>query len=77
MSKKQKIEIVKDEADPIPTKLFQREMLRMATELKIALNSGVKAETIAVLLKDKTGISKANIHRVINALQTLKADWLV
>ena len=79
MAKKKKVvpvEIVKDEKNPIPIKVFEKAIVEIAEGYKKILASGVKRETIAVLIKDKTGISKADVHRVLDSIDSLRKDWL-
>ncbi len=76
VGKAPKIEVLKDEKDPIPAKVFQRAIVEMSEGYKAILGAGVKKETIAVLIKDKTGISKAEVHRVLDSLESLRKDWL-
>jgi len=76
MVDKKKIVIKQDDEKPVPAEMLAQAIVDMGTAMKALSRSRLKREAITTLIKDKTGITKADINRVLDCLELLEKDWL-
>jgi hypothetical protein len=73
---KKKIEVKQDEENPVPAEILAQAILDMGKAMKLLTKSRLKRDALVVLIKDKTGITKIDINRVLDSLESLEKDWL-
>ena len=76
MMKKNKIEVAQDQENMIETKVLAKSIVDIGAAMKILSQGRLKREAIITLVKDKTGLTKADIRLVLDSLESLEKDWL-
>lgn len=69
------INLVKSEIEPEPMEIIAASIIRISDGFERLINSGLNERALCVLLKDMTGISMADISRVLTALPELKKQF--
>ncbi len=75
MAARKKIEIVQDEEEHVPVKLLATKIVELAKGMKQMLSSGLKEDTIVILLHEETKVGRPDIRRVLRALPELAERW--
>jgi hypothetical protein len=71
-----KVTVVQDPEKEVPAEMIAQSIVDMGKAMKALSKSRLKREAILTLIKDKTGITKADIGRVLDSLELLEKDWL-
>lgn len=74
--KKNKIEVVQEQENMIETKILAKAIVDIGVAMKILSTGRLKREAVITLVKDKTGLTKADIRLVLDCLESLEKDWL-
>lgn len=75
MKNESAIKLVKDEIEPEPTEIIAASIVRISDGFERLVKSGLNERALCILLKDMTGISMADISRVLTALPDLKKQF--
>jgi uncharacterized protein involved in propanediol utilization len=75
-SRNKKVQIVQDPEAPLPTEVMAQSIIDLSEAARQLLNGRLKRAAIVVLLKDQTDLPKAHINDILDALESLKSDWL-
>lgn len=74
--KNNKIEVVQNPENKVPAKVLAQEIVNIGQAMKHLTGAKLKREAIVTLVKDRTGIHKTVIERVLSSLENLERDWL-
>lgn len=62
------------DADPVKTMALA--ICEIEEGMKKIVNAGLNRRTLVVLLQDRTGLTQKDLNSVLDALGTMKRDWL-
>lgn len=62
---KPRMVIENDGSEPVPAEILQRHIVAVSDQFQKALAAGLKAETIVILLHEKTKVSKPAIRDIL------------
>ena len=52
-----------------------KQIVKLSDSAKDALNSGLKLETVVMLLSEKTGVGRRSVHKILVELPKLKSHY--
>ncbi len=73
--KNEKVKVVQDDAAPVEKEVLAQAIVDISAALKKLRASGLNERAILALVKDDTGISKAEVKRVLDSLAGLRRTY--